>query len=159
MTQRIRNCAMCSGALAANLLPIAAGADGPLKLSVHAMPVLECAKHHRTPPHRDFMLWLIQEIRAREAQFAAGKQQGLLFKKHLCGECGKELGAKPERRETFGFELTYEDKPPFRLEIEMPLYKCSGCAKEQIRSAKDLHDHVPAAMVGINDAAGFPHSG
>ena len=150
---------MCSGALEATRLPAASGEDGPLKISVRDMPVLECAKHHRAPPHRDFMLWLIQEIRAREAQFAAGKEQGLLFKKHLCGECGKELAAKPERRQTFGFELTYEDKAPFRLEVEMPLYKCSGCAKEQIRSAKDLHNHVPAAMVGINDAAGFPHSG
>jgi hypothetical protein len=150
---------MCSGALAAQKLAGAAGEDGPLKLSVHDMPVLECPKHHRAPVHRDFMIWLIQEIRAREAQFAAGKEQGMLFKKHLCGECGKELSAKPERRQVFPFGLTYEDNPPFRLEIEMPLYKCTGCGKEQIRAVKDLHNHVPAAMVGINDAAGFPHSG
>ena len=37
--------------------------------------------------------------------------------------------------------------------------KCTGCGKEQIRSTKDLHDHIPGAMVGINDTAGFPHSG
>jgi hypothetical protein len=158
-TQRIRNCAMCSAALESKKLPAAAGAEGPLKLSVQDMPVLECAKHHRAPVHRDFMIWLIQEIRAREAQFAAGKEQGMLFKKHLCGQCGKELSAKPERRQAFPFDLVYEDLAPFRLQIEMPLYKCTGCAKEQIRSTKDLHNHVPAAIVGINDDAGFPHSG
>ena len=37
--------------------------------------------------------------------------------------------------------------------------KCTGCGKEQVRSTKDLHGRVPAAMVGINDGAGFPHSG
>lgn len=150
---------MCSGAFAASKLPVAAGEDGPLKLSVHDMPVLECAKHHRAPLHRDFMLWLIQEVRARETQVAAGKAQGMLFKKHQCGECGKDLGAKAERRQVFGFDLSYEETAPFRLEIEMPVYKCTGCAKEQIRCVGDLHNHVPAAMVGINDAAGFPHSG
>ena len=30
---------------------------------------------------------------------------------------------------------------------------------QQIRSTKDLHARVPEAMVGINDGAGFPHSG
>ena len=34
-----------------------------------------------------------------------------------------------------------------------------ACGKEQIRSTKELHGHVAQAVVGINDAAGFPHSG
>lgn len=159
MTQKIRKCAMCSDACEMTTLPAASAEDGPLKLTVQSMPVLECPKHHRAPVHRDFMIWLIQEIRAREPQFAAGKEQGMLFKKHLCGQCGAELAAKPERRQAFPFDLTYEGSAPFRLEIEMPLYKCTGCAKEQIRSVKDLHNHVPAAIVGINDGARFPHSG
>ncbi len=159
MTQKIRNCAMCSGACEMKSLPGASGQEGALKLTVHGMPVLECPKHHRAPVHRDFMLWLIHEIREREPQFAAGKEQGMLFKKHLCGQCGKELAPKPERRQAFPFDLKYEDTAPFRLDIEMPLYKCTGCGKEQIRSVKELHNHVPAAMVGVNDDAGFPHSG
>ena len=159
MTQRIRNCAKCYAALESTKLLAASGEHGPVKVTVNEMPVLECAKHHRAPLHRDFMLWLIHETRAREAQFAAGKEHGLIFKKHSCGACGKELASRPERRQAFPFELTYEGKAPFRLEIEMPLYKCGGCGKEQIRCVEDLHNHVPGAMVGINDAAGFPHSG
>lgn len=150
---------MCSGTCEMKTLPVASGEDGPLKLTVQSVPVLECPQHHRVPVHRDFMLWLIQQIRAREPQFAAGTAQGMLFKKHLCGQCNKELASKPERRHAFAFDLKYEDMAPFRLEIEMPLYKCAGCGKEQIRSVKDLHNHVPTAMVGINDRAGFPHSG
>jgi ribosomal protein L34E len=158
-TQKARNCAMCSGAYELKKLPAASGEEGPLKITVRDMPVLECPKHHRAPVHRDFMIWLIQEIRAREAQFAAGKVQGMLFKKHRCGECGEELASKPERRQAFPFELKYEDTESFKAEIEIPLFKCARCGKEQIRSVSDLHNHVPGAMIGVNDGAGFPHSG
>ena len=159
MALKIPHSPMCSGACALKTLAAVSGEDGPLKLSLQDLPVFACPKDHHTPVHRDFMLWLIQEIRVREGAIAAGKEQGMIFKKHFCGACGKELPAKPERRQAFPHELKYEELAPFRLQIEMPLYKCAGCGKEQIRSTKDLHGHVPSAIVGINDAAGFPHSG
>ena len=130
-----------------------------LKLVVHDLPVLRCAKNHKAPVHRDFMLWLIQEVRSRESQIEAGREEGMIFKKHLCRACGKDLASKSERRQAYAYELRYEDLAPFRIDIELPVYKCTACGKEQIRSAKELHAHVPAAIVGINDAAGFPHSG
>lgn len=159
MNQKTKHCARCSGVCEVKVLGSVSGEDAPLKLTVHGMPALVCAKDHKAPVHGDFMIWLIQELRSRESQFAAGKEQGMLFKKHLCGDCGKELVAKPERRQVVPFELAYAQTPPFRIEIDLPLYKCTGCGKEQIRSAKDLHGHIPAAIVAINDEAGFPHSG
>ena len=159
MALKIPHCPRCSGACELKTLSSVSGEDGPLKLTALQLPVFGCAKNHHVPVHRDFMLWLIQEIRAREAQVAAGKQEGMLFKKHLCGACGKELASKSERRQAFPFDLKYEELAPFKLQLEMPVYRCSACGKEQIRSAKDLHGHVPNAVVGINDAAGFPHSG
>jgi hypothetical protein len=158
MALKIPHCPRCSAACELKTLPSITGENGPLKLSAFEMPVFACAKNHKTPVHRDFMLWLIQQVREREAQIAAGKEEGLLFKKHLCGACGKDLAAKPERRQAFPYDLKYEELKPFRLEIEMPMYKCTGCGKEQIRSTKDLRGNVANAAVGINDAAGFPHS-
>ena len=159
MALKIPHCAMCSGACALKTLPSVSGEDGPLKLTVLDLPVFACPKGHKAPVHRDFMIWLIQEIRSRSGEIAAGRAEGMLFKKHLCGGCGKELSAKPERRQSFPYELTFEELAPFRLQAEMPVYKCTGCGKEQIRSTKDLQGHVPQAIVGINDGAGFPHSG
>ena len=159
MALKISHCASCSGVCALKTLPSVSGEDGPLRVTVLELPVIACAKNHNAPVHRDFMIWLIQEIRAREAQIAAGKEEGMIFKNHLCGGCGKVLAAKPERRQAFPYQLKYEDLAPFKLQLEMPLYKCTGCGKEQIRSTRDLHGHVPSAMVGINDGAGFPHSG
>ena len=150
---------MCSGACELKSLPAISGEDGKLKITLRDLPVFQCEKKHNTPVHRDFMLWLIQEIRAREPQIPAGGEQGMIFKKHLCGACGKELAAKPDRRHAYPYELRYEDLAPFKLEVELPLYNCPGCGKEQIRSVKELRAHMPAAIVAINDAAGFPHSG
>lgn len=159
MALKIPRCARCSAMCEMKTLPSVAGEEGPLKLTLLELPVFACAKDHHAPLHGDFMIWLIQQIRERESQIAAGTEQGMIFKKHLCGDCAKPLAPKPERRQAFPFELKYEDVAPFKLEIEMPLYKCAGCGKEQIRSAKDLHGHVPGAMVSVNDSAGFPHSG
>ena len=159
MALKIPHCPMCSGICELKTLPGVSGEDGALKLTLRELPVFQCPKNHKVPVHRDFMLWLIQEIRARENQIAAGREQGMLFKKHLCAGCGRELGSKADRRQAHPYELKYEELAPFQLEIELPVYKCAGCGKEQIRSAKELHAHVPNAIVGINDAAGFPHSG
>jgi len=159
MALKIPHCPRCSGACELKTLSSVSGEDGPLKLTALQLPVFGCAKNHHVPVHRDFMLWLIQEIRAREPQVAAGKEEGMIFKKHLCVACGKDLASKSERRQAFPFDLKYEELAPFKLQIDMPVYKCTGCGKEQIRSTKDLHGRVPNAVVGINDAAGFPHSG
>ena len=159
MALKVPRCVKCVSACELKTLPSVDALDGPLKLTLLEMPLFACAKNHRVPVHRDFMLWLIQELRAREGQIVAGKEEGMLFKKHLCGACGKELALKPEGRRAFPFELKYEELAPFKVEFDMPLYKCTACGKEQIRSTKDLHGHVAQAIMGINDAAGFPHSG
>lgn len=143
MALKVPRCARCPGACELKTLPSVSAEDGPLKLSMLALPVFRCPKDHSAPVHGDFMIWLIQQIRAQEGGIAAGK----------------ELAAKSERRQAFPCELKYEELAPFRLDLEMPMYKCTGCGKEQIRSTKDLHARVPEAMVGINDGAGFPHSG
>ena len=159
MALKIPRCAKCVSPCELKTLPSVDALDGSLKLTVLDFPIFACGKDHKLPVHRDFMLWLIQEIRAREGQIAAGKEEGMIFKKHLCGACGKDLAAKSERRRVYPYELKYEELAPFKVQIDMPLYKCSACGKEQIRSTRDLHGRVPAVMVGINDDAGFPHSG
>ncbi len=138
MPIKIGRCAKCGDPNELKTLPSVTGLDGPLQLTALEMPVLACAKKHRAPVHRDFMLWLIGEIRA---------------------ECGKDLAAKSERRQAFPYELKYEELPPFKIQVEMPLYKCTGCGREQLRSTQQLHGHVAQSIMGINDAAGFPHSG
>ena len=159
MALKIPHCPLCRGTTELKTLDQVSGEDGPLRITARGAPVFRCAKGHNTPVHRDFMIWLIGEIKAKGAEIPAGKAEGMIFKKHLCGACGKELAAKSERRQTFGHDLKFEELALFKLELDLPGYKCTACGKEQIRSPKEVLGHVAAAIVGINDTAGFPHSG
>ena len=153
----IRSCPRCSSPVELKALDRVSGEDKPLALRIEGMPAVICAKGHAMPVHRDFMLWLIQELKARSAALPAGSEKGLLMKKYRCA-CGAELGGESSRR-AFAFDLAFEGAPAFRAEIEMPVFKCPACGKEQFRSDKDAPRHVASAIVAINDAAGFPHSG
>ena len=159
MALKVPHCPLCRGAMELKTLDQVSGEDGPLKLTARGMPVFRCAKGHNAPVHQDFMIWLIRAVKEKGGQIPAGKEEGLLFKKHLCGACGKELAAKPERRQSHPYELSYEGLSPFKLDVEVPGYKCTACGKEQMRSPKEVQGHTAAAIVGVNDAAGFPHSG
>jgi hypothetical protein len=132
--------------------------DGPLKISVSGMPAARCAKGHAAPIDRDFMLWLIRELKSRGAALPGGEAKGMLFKKYHCA-CGGELATKPEKRQSFPMDLAYEGTPAFKAEFDMPVYKCTKCGKQQLRSAKELQGHTAQAIMSLNDAAGFPHSG
>jgi hypothetical protein len=158
MAIKLRPCAMCRGAVTLQKIDKVAGESGPLGIVVEGMPALKCGKGHAGPVHPDFLLWLMGELRQREAGLPAGEEKGLVFKKYLCA-CGKELPAKPERRQAWPFELAYPDAPGFKATLEMPLYKCPGCGKEQLRSQGEARKSLSLAMVAVCDRAGFPHSG
>ena len=152
-----KSCPRCSGALQQKTLGIVSVESAPLRLTVEDMPAAICAKNHSVPVDNDFMLWLIQELKGREAALPAGEEKGAIFKKFVCS-CGKELAAKSERRQAFPLELAYAGYPAFSAAIEMPVYKCSGCGKEQLRSVKEAQKHTSQAIAELNDAAGFPHA-
>lgn len=160
MTQKIRHCSICSGAMELKAIPALSVEEAPLRLSVEGMPAYECAKGHRMPVHRDFLVWLIREVRGLQSRVLAGKESGMIFKKYSCGACATELGAKVERRDAIAADVAYPDAPGFRLAVELPFYKCPACGKEQLRSEKMLQGGaVPNAVASLNDAAKFPHSG
>jgi hypothetical protein len=154
----IKTCPRCRAAMEPTILDPLSAEDKPLLLRVSGMPATKCAKGHAAPHDRNFMLWLIHELKSRAASLPGAEEKGLLMKKYLCG-CGKELAAKSEKRQAFPFDLAYEGAPAFKAEIDMPIYKCTGCGKEQLRSAKEVQKHAAQAIASLNDAAGFPHSG
>lgn len=154
----VKHCPRCSNAVEMRTLDRVSAEDAPLKLTVTGMPAAKCAKGHAAPIDRDFMLWLIQELKSRGGALAAGEAKGMVFKKYTCG-CGKELESKSERRQSFPLELAYQGAPAFKAELDMPVYRCTGCGKEQLRSTKELQGHTAQAIAALNDAAGFPHSG
>jgi hypothetical protein len=152
-----KSCPLCGGVVERHTLERLSAEAAPLTLTVEAMPAARCVKNHFSPVDRDFMLWLIHELKEREAALPAGTESGMIFKKYLCA-CGKELAPKSERRQAFTQELVYDGYPVFKAEVEMPMYKCGGCGKDQLRSTKEVHKHTSLAIMALNDAAKFPHS-
>jgi hypothetical protein len=159
MTARMRPCARCGGATSQKILGSLSAGEAALRLQLSGLPVHACGKGHHAPVHGEFMLWLLRELRGTQLpSIPAGEARGLLFKKYHCA-CGAELPAQPAGGSSRGFDMAFPEAPAFRMEIETPLYKCAGCGKEQARSAKELAGAVTGAIVALNDAAGFPHSG
>jgi hypothetical protein len=159
MAIALKNCMMCRGKLELANIEKLSAENGPLKMTIHGMPAGKCAKGHAAPVHQDFLLWLLQSARERLGSvLPAAQAKGMLFKKYLC-ECGKELSAGAGQRQGFAFDLAFEDAPAFKVELEMPVYKCEGCGKSLLRSLDELRKAVSSSMVGICDRAGFPHSG
>jgi hypothetical protein len=159
MIAKVKICSRCSGAMSATALDKVSAGEPPVRISMSGFPVLACAKGHHAPVHRDFMVWLMHELRDQHAKaIPAGEAKGMLFKKYHCA-CGAELPAQPARNASFAFDLAYPDVPAFKGAIEVPVYTCGSCGKEQARSAKEIAGATPAAIAALNDAAGFPHSG
>ena len=154
----IKHCPRCSNPVQMQSLDSVSAEGAPLKLTLRGLPVAKCAKGHAAPIDRDFMLWLMHELKNRGGALPGGEAKGMLFKKYFCA-CGGELAAKSERSQKFPVDLAYQGASPFQAEFEMPVFKCAKCGKEQLRSAKELQGHVAQAIVSLNDAAGFPHSG
>jgi hypothetical protein len=154
----IKKCPRCSNAVEMKTLGAVSAEDAPLKLTTSGMPAATCPKGHTAPVDREFMLWLIHELKGRAAALPGAEEKGMLLKKYICA-CGKELASKSERKQAFPFDLAYQGAPAFKAEVEMPVFKCTGCGKEQLRSAKQAQQHVSQAIAALNDAAGFPHSG
>jgi hypothetical protein len=137
----------------------ASGTDGTVKLTVRGMPAGKCPRGHAEPAEDEFMLWLIRELKARADALPAGTESGmLLFKKYRC-DCGKELAPKSERTQAFAFDLAYEGLAAFKAEMDIPVYKCTGCGKELARSHEAIRGHTAHAVARVHDAAGFPHYG
>lgn len=153
-----KTCGVCSAPVQLAKID-KSGEFSPLKVSVQGMPAAKCTHGHAAPVEQEFMLWLIHELKDKEEALPAGSEKGMLiFKKYTCA-CGAELAPNSERRRAFPLDMAYEGYPAFKAELEMPVYKCTGCGKEQLRSLHAIRSHTSQAVVRLHDAAGFPHAG
>jgi hypothetical protein len=151
------SCPRCSGGVEQKSLGIISVVVSPLRLTVEDMPAAGCAKNHSAPIDNEFMPWLAQELKGRGAALPAAEESRRLSKRFLCA-CGKDLAPHSERKQTFPLELAYAGYPSFTAAIEMPVYKCSGCGKPQLRSVKEAQKFTSLALGELSDAAGFPHA-
>lgn len=149
-------CPLCEHRLSRTPLPAFSGDEQPLRVTLNAMPALQCATGHTYFVDPGFPLWLMQLlVDEKEAQLPAGEAKGFILKKYLCRECGGELAAKQDHRHAFRFDAAFGEEPGFEVELSMPVYKCPGCGKEQLHSLEEVRKLTPAALVHAYKGAGI----
>ena len=148
-------CKQCSAPMQQQSIGAVTGEDGVLKITVSDFPVLACERGHRQFIARDFPMQLLEKIaEGNRTGLAAGKKQGLLFKKYHCGKCGEPLGADSEAR-PFSFDVKLPDAPQMRVEFTLPVYRCAACGEQQLRDHGEIGGLVPAALAHGFQAAGL----
>lgn len=156
MTDTYRSCRTCHTATAPSVLGAIEGEEKALKVTLHALTVLTCTHGHRQFLRADLPLDLLDHLVEKdEATLPAGAETGLLFKHFQCEACGKELQPKPDHRHTFSFEPGLSDQPGLKVDLTVPVYKCSGCGKEQLHSLKEVRKLTPAALAHALQGAGI----
>lgn len=153
-------CPLCEAPLQLKTLPSFSGDEAPLRLTLHGMPALACDKPHVYFVKPDFPIWLMDHLVQEDAAtLPAGDATGLLFKSYLCHDCGKPLAGKADHTHSFNLHLAYEGQGPFRVEMSMPVFRCTGCGKEQIHSLAEVRKLTPAALVHAFKGAGIKPPG
>jgi DNA-directed RNA polymerase subunit RPC12/RpoP len=142
--------------LSVSELPEATGQEGAMRIALRRMPELFCTGAHRYFIHPEFPLWLMTHLRDEdEAKLPAGQAKGFIIKHYVCSQCGKDLEPKEDHRHAFQVRLAFRDTPEFEVEISMPVYKCTACAREQLHSLEEARKLTPAALVQTFKAAGL----
>lgn len=153
-------CPLCETPLSLKTLPEFSGDEAPLRVTLAGMPALSCGTGHVYFVRPDFPLWLMNHlVDEDESKLPAGDAQGLLFKRYACHDCGAALAPKQDHLHTFRFPVAYKEHSGFTVELSAPVYRCTGCGKEQLHSLAEVRKLTPAALVHAFKGAGIKPPG
>lgn len=149
-------CRLCEAEMRLQSVGEVSGEQGTLKITFPQLPALLCPNGHKRFAVPEFPMLLLDHLAGEdEAGLPAGEKRGLIFKEYHCGACGAKLGGGNSQVRTFGFDVGFKDVPAFRVELTAPVYKCSACGREQLRSLGEIQELTPPAMAHAFRAAGL----
>lgn len=149
-------CKQCDAEMHVQSIGSVSGEHGILKVTFPRLPALACPNGHKRFAMPEFPLRLLDHLAGEdEAQLAVGEKRGLIFKAYHCGACGAKLDAGDGQGKTFGFDIDLGDMPAFRVELPAPVYRCTSCGREQLRSLEEIQGLTPPAMAHAFQAAGI----
>lgn len=150
-------CTRCHGETELTVIDSTEGEAEPLVVAIRNLPVATCAQGHRQFVRPEFPAQLLDHLTTQdEPNLPAGDEKGLIRKHYLCEGCGAELEPKPDHRHTFSVDVALKDLDPIRVELTMPVYKCTACDKEQLHSLKEIRKRTPQALAHAFQAAEIP---
>jgi hypothetical protein len=140
MTSTSKPCKACGSETKVTTLGSFRGEEGTVAVMVNGMPALVCANGHKRFLYPEFVTRLMDFVAEPEkvAPQPPAVKRGL-FKKHFhCSGCDAELPATPAKKSERELDANFKNAAPFKVVIQVALYKCDGCGREQVLSNEDV---------------------
>ena len=140
MTGASKPCKACGSETKVTTLESFRGEEGTVAVRVNGMPALVCANGHKRFLYPEFVTRLMDFVAEPEkvAPQPPAVKRGL-FKKHFhCSGCDAELPATPAKKSECVLDANFKNAAPFKVVIQVALYKCGGCGREQVLSNEDV---------------------
>ena len=142
-------CSKCQGQMTVSRLESFSGEEAGLKVTILAMPALVCGQGHKRFIY-PLLGGLLMDIATDQDNYQAvpgAVKKGLFTKHYLCPGCAIELPLTPTGHQSRELEAKFDHVDPFKIVIEFPVYRCSGCGKESIHSVEETGKLAKSAIV------------
>jgi hypothetical protein len=148
MASATKACKTCGGETKVTTLGAFRGESGPVALMVSGMPAVVCAQGHKRFLSPRFVAALMDFVSDAEeaAPQPPATQRGLFRKRFHCHSCDAELPAVPGRKSDRTLDASLEGAAPFKVVVQVALYKCESCGTEQVLSNKEVGDNAAKAL-------------
>lgn len=138
MTDTSKPCKACGAEVKLGLLDMFSGTEGPVTVSVNAMPARICTNGHKRFVYPEFVAQLM-DLTADAAMAtppSVAVKHGLFKKHYHCGSCDTELPTAPTGKSERELEVRFEKAAPFKLLVQVDLHRCPQCDLEQVLSSE-----------------------
>jgi hypothetical protein len=141
-------CRQCSADTELKHLDRVEGESSGVRITVQDVPVVACAHSHRRLPTPDYPERLMKAIiTSDQLPPAAPAVKKGLFKKHLhCPDCGAELPEEAGEKESATGRLDVGNGESLPFQMQLPVFRCSGCSTRVTLSPDGLQRGVMQAM-------------
>lgn len=140
MTGQLKPCKECGSTTAVRTLDSFSGAEGSVTVIVDAMPAVVCTKNHKRFLYAEFAPSLIDFVAEPEriAPQPPATKRGLIKKHYHCSGCDAELPVASSRMHERELDALFRNAAPFKVRVQVALYRCERCGREQVRSNEEL---------------------
>ena len=141
-------CKTCGSETKVTTLGSFRGEEGPVAVMVNGMPALVCAQDHKRFLNPGFITELMDFVADPEkvAPQPPAVKRGLFKKRYHCNGCDAELPVTPAKKAECVLDANFKNAAPFKVVVQVALYKCEGCGREQVLSNEEIGESAFKAV-------------